>query len=61
MKIDFTLCYACVDLEGEISEEEFELNWNSQVPHWYFVTEEGINFMKGTKGKKYKRKCDEIL
>ena len=50
-----------LDLEDDISMEEFLLNWNSQVPHWNYLTDEGINLLKGTKGKKYKRECDETL
>jgi hypothetical protein len=33
--------------------EEFMLNWDNQVPHWHYLSNEGINFFKGTKGKKY--------
>lgn len=53
---DLVLCLV-MDPRGicrEIYFEEFILNWTHQVPHWEYLTNEGINFFKGTKGKKYK-------
>ena len=48
-------------LDIDCTFEEFILNWNSQVPHWYYLTDAGINEIKGTRGLRYKRYCDEIL
>ena len=42
-------------LDSEISWEEFKLNWNSQVPHWNYLTDEGISFFKGERNKKWKK------
>lgn len=36
-------------LDFDIFCEEFCLNWNNQVPHWDFLTNEGISFFKGEK------------
>ena len=44
-----------LDLEDEISKEEFALNWASQTPHWDYLTDEGISFFKGTKKRKWKK------
>jgi len=60
MKGEFC-CFHGMWLIVECSPEEFNLNWCCQCPHWQFLTEEGINFWKGTKGVKYKRPEDEIL
>lgn len=51
MKIQLTLF---VSVEG-ISEEEFILNWVHQVPHWHYLTDEGISFFKGMRPRKWKK------
>ncbi len=46
------------NMEIEQIQEEFILNWCSQVPHWRYFTDRGINKLKDTKGIKYKRPED---
>ncbi len=46
-----------VELDYPMSEtewQEFILNWNHQVPHWDYLTNDGINFFKFTNGVIYK-------
>lgn len=45
----------------EISEEEFELNWTNQVPHWHYLTNEGISFFKGLPPRKWKEKQEKSI
>lgn len=48
-----------IDLENNFCrktmEKEFELNWANQVPHWIFLTDEGISFFKGVKNQVWLR------
>ena len=50
-----------IEVDVDCSFDEFILNWSCQCPHWYYFTNAGINWLKKTKGIKYKRECDEIL
>ena len=34
-------------IEYEQAEQEFLLNWGCQVPHWHYLSKEGIKFLKG--------------
>ena len=45
-----------VNLDDEISMEEFEANWSAQVPHWNLLTNECISFFKGKRYKQWKNK-----
>ena len=50
LDIDVRAFVSCDDC----SFEEFVLNWNHQVPHWDYLTDLGVNWIKGTYGKRYK-------
>lgn len=34
------------DIPKDIAEAEFNLNWCNQVPHWKYLSEEGVCFFK---------------
>ncbi len=38
----------------EQAREEIWNNISSQTPHWEYLTNEGVNLIKGTEGVKYK-------
>ena len=40
--------------ELDCSQEEFMICFCCQVPHWFLLTNEGLNWAKGTEGIQYK-------
>ena len=43
------------DIPEESAIKEFELNWAHQVPHWRYLTDEGISFFKDLPPRKWKK------
>ena len=44
-----------IEVDVDCSFNEFILNWCSQVPHWRYLTNEGISFFKGKNKRDWKK------